>query len=128
MPNAALANSAVHVVSKPRPRRWRPLALTLLLPISVVGFRWGLHALSVEQTQSHPPEPRSLPARVSALGRLSPAGEVVSVAPPTSAGGNCGSARRSALVAVGDDIKAGQVVAILDTRRSRDRDGTRGKG
>ena len=119
MPNAALANSARPRVSKPRPRRWRPLALTLLLPITVVGYYRGLNGLSVEPTQSHPLEPRSLPARVSALGRLSPAGEVVSVAPPTPAGAIAAPRIDQLLVTVGDDIKAGQVVAILDTRRSR---------
>ena len=119
MANATLTLSALPRVSTSRPRRWRPLALTLLLPVAVVGFWRGLHALSVEPTQSPAPEPRSLPARVSALGRLSPAGEVVSVAPPTPAGAIAAPRVDQLLVAVGDAIKAGQVVAILDTQRSR---------
>jgi HlyD family secretion protein len=53
------------------------------------------------------------------LGRLAPEGEVVSVAPPTSAGTVAASRVDELLVAVGDEVKAGQVVAILHTRRSR---------
>jgi HlyD family secretion protein len=50
---------------------------------------------------------------------LSPSGEVVSVAPPTPVGAIAAPRVDQLLVAVGDAIKAGQVVAILDTQRSR---------
>jgi len=58
------------------------------------------------------PEPRALPIGVSASGRLAPEGEVIAVAPGSAADG--GRVDRL-LVAVGDRVQAGQVVAVLDT-------------
>ena len=58
-----------------------------------------------------PVEPRALPIGVSALGRLAPEGEVIALAPSSGADG--GRVDRL-LVAVGDRVQAGQVVAILD--------------
>jgi HlyD family secretion protein len=78
-----------------------------------------LYAPSLERAQPSTPERRSLPARVSALGRLAPEGEVVAVAPPTLTGSSAGARVHKILVTVGDVVKAGQSVAILDTQRSR---------
>ena len=53
---------------------------------------------------------------VSASGRLAPEGEVIAVAPGSATDG--GRVDRL-LVAVGDRVQAGQVVAVLDTYRRR---------
>ena len=95
--------------------RW----VTLLLPVAAVGLWAGFRALPLEPAQGPSSEPRSLPARVSALGRLSPEGEVVAVAPPTPTGTLAGARIEQLLVRVGDEVKVGQVVVILDTHRSR---------
>jgi len=57
-----------------------------------------------------------LPIGVSALGRLAPEGEVIAVAPGSAADG--GRVDRL-LVAVGERVEAGQVLAVLDTYRRR---------
>jgi len=116
MTNATLLPIARPPVVKPLRRHWRWIALVL----SAAGGLWGgVRALSLDSPQP-PAEPRPLPARVSALGRLAPEGEVVAVAPPTPTGTLAGARVEQLLVAVGDEVKVGQVVAILDTRRSRD--------
>jgi HlyD family secretion protein len=63
------------------------------------------------------PAPRAISIGVSALGRLAPEGEVVAVAPGSASDG--GRVERL-LVAVGDPVKAGQVVAVLDTYKRRE--------
>lgn len=50
---------------------------------------------------------------VTALGRLEPKGEIIKVSAPTSANG---SRVKQLLVKEGDRVKAGQVMAILDSR------------
>jgi HlyD family secretion protein len=65
------------------------------------------------------PEPRSLPASVSALGRIAPSGEVIAVAPPTPTTTREGGRVDQLLVQVGDHVEAGQIVAVLDTRDRR---------
>jgi len=50
---------------------------------------------------------------VTALGRLDPGGEVIQVSAPTSSEG---SRVEQLLVKEGDSVKAGQVIAILDSR------------
>ena len=62
------------------------------------------------------PVARALPMGVSASGRLAPEGEVIAVAPGSATDG--GRVDRL-LVAVGDRVQAGQVVAVLDTYRRR---------
>src|SRR5579883_1681628 len=119
MENATLPLSARSRVSRPRLQRRRWLWLTLFITITGMGFWGSFHALSLDPPQTNTPERSSLPARVSALGRLAPEGEVVAVAPPTPTGAMAGARVEQLLVAVGDEVKAGQLVAILDTHRSR---------
>jgi HlyD family secretion protein len=119
MTNTTLPLTARHRVGEPRfqSRRWFWLALILL--IAVGGFWGALYALPLDPSRPSAFERRSLPARVSALGRLAPEGEVVAVAPPTLIGASAGTRVDQLLVTVGDEVKAGQIVAILDTQRSR---------
>jgi HlyD family secretion protein len=53
-------------------------------------------------------------ARVNALGRLQPAGEVIRISAPSDASG--GSRVAQLLVKEGTQVKAGDVIAILDNR------------
>jgi HlyD family secretion protein len=62
------------------------------------------------------PSAPSKPIGVSALGRLAPEGEVIAVASGIAADG--GRVDRL-MVAVGERVEAGQVVAILDTHKRR---------
>src|SRR5438093_12706684 len=110
---------AASTTPKPRRRRWRLLWITLLLPVAAFGLWRGLRAFSRDPSQSPGSEPRSLPARISALGRLAPEGEVIGVAPPTLTGALAGVRVDQLLVTVGDEVKAGQIVAVLDTKQSR---------
>src|SRR5712692_10478634 len=96
-------------------RQWRLLWVTLLLPVAAFGLWRGLRG----PAQSPGSEPRSLPARIGALGRVAPEGEVVSITAPIQTGALAGARVEQLLVDVGDETKAGQVVAILDTNRSR---------
>src|SRR6266850_4702717 len=119
MANTTLQLNAPSTSANPKRRRWGLLWITLLLPVAAVGLWGGLRAFSPHPSQSAGTEPRSLPARISALGRLAPDGEVISIAPPTQTGTLAGARVEQLFVDVGDEIKAGQVVAILDTNRSR---------
>jgi HlyD family secretion protein len=71
-----------------------------------------------QQNVATAPEPvtRPKPIGVSALGRLAPEGEVIAVASGIPADG--GRVDRL-MVAVGDRVQTGEVVAILDTHRRR---------
>jgi HlyD family secretion protein len=113
----ALPLTARPRVSRSGLQRW--LWPALIFSIAVGGVWSGWRAFSFDPTQSATPERRALPARVSALGRLAPEGEVVGVAPPTLTGALAGARIDQLLVAVGDEVKPGQIVAILDTQRSR---------
>src|SRR5260370_40418771 len=119
MANATLPLIAQSATAKPKRRRWRLLWITLLFPVAAIGLWRGLRTFSPDPSQSPGTEPRSLPARISALGRLAPEGEVISIAPPTQTGTLAGARVEQLFVDVGDEIKAGQVVAILDTNLSR---------
>ena len=119
MANAKLRLIAQSTTANPERKRRRLLWITLLFPVAAVGLWGGLRAFSPHPSQSAGTEPRSLPARISALGRLAPEGEVISIAPPTQTGTLAGARVEQLFVDVGDEIKAGQVVAILDTNLSR---------
>src|SRR6266850_1070583 len=119
MANTTLQLNAPSTSANPKRRRWRLLWITLLLPVAAFGLWRGLRAFSGDPSQSPGSEPRSLPARISALGRVAPEGEVVLIAPPIQTGALAGARVEQLLVDVGDELKAGQVVAILDTNRSR---------
>jgi HlyD family secretion protein len=76
---------------------------------------YGLRTFQSTQQRSVPASAVSVPqiTKVTALGRLEPRGEVIQLSAPTSAEG---SRVAQLLVKQGDKVKAGQVVAILDSR------------
>ncbi len=101
-----------------RPKRPRRVWLWVLLPLLAAGGAWGaFQGGTVLRPPAQPIEMRALAIGVSALGRLSPQGEVIKVAPVSGADG--GRVDRL-LVDVGQWVKAGQVVAILDPYRRRE--------
>jgi HlyD family secretion protein len=106
-------------VGKPLLLRRRWLWLTAIVAIAGTGLLASSHALSRDSTQIQPSQATPVLARVSALGRLAPEGEVVEVAPPTQAGSIAGARVDQLLVKVGDEVRLGQVVAVLDTQASR---------
>jgi len=83
-----------------------------LLLVPAAGLYVALGSPGLYPSPKPPVEPRALPIGVSASGRLAPQGEVIAVAPGSGADG--GRIDRL-LVAVGDRVHAGQVVAVLDT-------------
>src|SRR5882724_9164093 len=109
MANTTLPLNAPSTSANPKRRRWGLLWITLLLPVAAVGLWGGLRAFSPDPPSSPGSEPRSLPARISALGRVAPEGEVVLIAPPIQTGALAGARVEQLLVDVGDEIKAGQV-------------------
>jgi HlyD family secretion protein len=102
-----------------RPRRRRGLVwvCAALVVCATAGLWAALGGPSPGARAKPDPVPRLLPIGVSALGRLAPEGEVIAVAPGSTADG--GRVDRL-LVAVGDKVASGQVIAVLDTfpRRS----------
>ena len=76
---------------------------------------YGLRTFQSTQQRSVPAPAVSVPqiTKVTALGRLEPRGEVIQLSAPTSAEG---SRVAQLLVKQGDKVKAGQVIAILDSR------------
>ncbi len=102
--------------SKPLTRRW--IAMTIGLTITVIGgsayILWRFQ----------PSQSRVTPATVStsqlktvtALGRLEPKGQVIKLSAPASSAGGSGSRVEQLLVKEGDRVKAGQAIAILDSR------------
>ncbi|MEO0458351.1 MAG: efflux RND transporter periplasmic adaptor subunit [Cyanobacteria bacterium P01_A01_bin.114] len=98
--------------SKPLSQRW---VLGILIVLGVAG---GV-ALVRLRSQLSPPPPdvervAPKPKTVTALGRLEPAGDVIQLSPSTSNDG--GNRVAQLLVAEGETVEAGQVIAILDSR------------
>jgi HlyD family secretion protein len=108
---AQTVNTLIKAVS----RRWVVVAGIALLGIgSATAYHW-IRLSSVERDQ---PEIVTAPVvrTITALGRLAPQGEVISLSAPTSSQGNRVD---RLLVKEGDRVKAGQVVAILDSYDER---------
>jgi HlyD family secretion protein len=76
---------------------------------------YGTRIASVQQETSVP-EPVPVIQTVTALGRLEPRGEVIKLSAPTSSQGN---RVEQLLIQEGDRVKAGQVIALLDTHDQR---------
>lgn len=98
-----------NLAGKVRKSRWTAIAIaSLCIGSAAVGF-WRF------QSTSTPPQPEivSEPVikTVTALGRLQPKGEVIRLSAPTS---NSGNRVDRLLVEEGSQVKAGEVIAILD--------------
>ena len=115
--SAAAARAAQSRPKRKKGRR-RVWPWLVLLPAIAAGAAWGAPRVApLLRPTEEVFEPRPIPIGVSALGRLAPHGEVIKVAPVSGADG--GRVDRL-LVQVGDQVKAGQVVAILDPYRRRE--------
>jgi HlyD family secretion protein len=110
-------------VETPAPRKKWPV-----LVIAAIGLAAGtayLYTVVRPHFAAHNPtsvstnatdQPSTVTRNVSALGRLEPAGEIIRLSAPNSLEG---SRVDRLLVKEGDPIRAGQVLAILDTQASR---------
>jgi HlyD family secretion protein len=95
-----------------------PKKIFVILPLILLGTfgTFTLWRLLSPSTQAQPTENAAPKAKtVTALGYLEPQGKVIKLAAPSSSSG--GNSRiEKLLVKQGDTVKAGQVVAILDSR------------
>ena len=81
--------------------------------VSIASLVGGLlHRVAKPATSVKLPKP----VTVTALGRLEPRGEVIKLSAPTILSNTSGSRVTKLLVQQGDQVKAGQVIAILDNR------------
>ncbi len=98
-----------------KPRGQWIAILTIIATLAAGGtLVYGLRTFhSTEQSASIAPAAIPQMTKVTALGRLEPRGEVIQLSAPTSAEGNRVA---QLLVKPGDKVRAGQVVAILDSR------------
>ena len=99
-------------VQKHSPRvRNAALIAAIVLGISgaTAGLIWRFRAPSSTEPPIRPSEIRT----ITALGRLSPKGEVIKLSAPTSSPEN---RVEQLLVKEGDRVKAGQIIAVLDSR------------
>jgi len=104
--------ATVSSLAKSRLPRWAILAIATLVSLG------GTTALVFRQLQAPPVNPSQAAVSpkiktVTALGRLEPQGEVIKLSAPSS---NEGNRVDQLLVQEGDRVKAGQVVAILNSR------------
>ncbi|MDJ0571609.1 MAG: ABC exporter membrane fusion protein [Pleurocapsa sp. MO_192.B19] len=90
------------------------------LPVWIIGLTLiigGITAYRLRQASISEPEPvtQVMPEikTVTALGRLEPSGEIIQISVSSSAEGN---RIEELLVNQGDEIKQGQVIAVLDSR------------
>lgn len=94
----------------------RRLQLAALLVLTLAGT--GLVQISLQDQQRKRARQAALTApitTVTALGRLEPVGEVISVAPAASAMGGAQVRLRQLLVDEGDTVRQGQLLAEMDS-------------
>ena len=111
--NAVQRSPRVNLQTKYRRWGWTVLWVVAASVVMIIVRPW------LSPPSAPPIVPRDLPPSVSGLGRLTPETDVISVAPPTPTGAMSGARVEKLLVAVGEEVQAGEVVAILDTHRGR---------
>jgi HlyD family secretion protein len=89
---------------------WLVLGVSGTLASGVIAWDYSQHR-TAEPPNLELPAPAPTSRKVHALGRLEPRGTVIQLAPPA---GSDGARVERLLVAEGDDVTAGQVVAVLD--------------
>ena len=102
-----------NIVSQRVSKAWKPrwLLISALVLGAGAATAWRFHAASVVPLQPVVVSNSGIKT-VTALGRLEPQGEVIKLSAPTS---NQGNRVDRLLVKEGDRVKAGQVVAVLDS-------------
>ncbi len=122
MATAEAVSSAqeAHASTRPRNRKnaLRRFGPWVFLPLLAAGAAWGATRVAplLKPAEEHV-EPRPIAIGVSALGRLAPHGEVIKIAPVS---GSEGGRVDRLLVGVGDWVKPGHVLAVLDPYRRRE--------
>ena len=113
MLNHSTASGSPSSQTQTRNPRWIMLAVATTLLVAGVGAytirQFQSSQAETIQTEVSMPEVKT----VTALGRLEPKGEVIKLSAPTSSQEN---RVERLLVKEGDRVKAGQVIAILDSR------------
>ena len=105
----AVHNKSFPVQSRVRP--WLAIAIIALLGVGGTSIYWKLRSQTAAPSESPVASPEI--KTVTALGHLEPEGEVIKLTAPTS---TQESRIDQLLVKEGDSVKAGQVIAILDSR------------
>jgi HlyD family secretion protein len=101
-----------------RTRRGRPL-LIALTALAAVGA-WVGSARSAPEPNADSAAARSIAGAVSALGRIEPEHGIRRIGGPSTPASVSGSILRELLVEAGDDVKRGQVLAVLETASQAD--------
>ncbi|AFY28505.1 HlyD family efflux transporter periplasmic adaptor subunit [Cyanobium gracile] len=99
-----------------RPSRpWLAGTTTLALGIglAVLVHRGGTAPRPVVSPAQNPD---ASPSSITALGRLEPVGEVITVAPPAASPGGAPARLRQLRVEEGDRVESGSVIAVLDSQ------------
>jgi len=98
--------------SKGKAQRWVAAAVCVVATVGVGAGVWRSQATQSATSQAVMASPVKI-TTVTALGRLEPQGEVIKLSAPAASNGN---RVEQLLVKEGDRVKAGQVIAILDSR------------
>lgn len=108
-----MLESSLVSISKGKSRRWVGFAATACVVVVGAGYAfWNSQSTQRAESQAAAVSPPKI-TTVTALGRLEPQGEVIKLSAPTS---NNGNRVDQLLVQKGDQVKARQMIAILDNR------------